>query len=178
MAETVVSLPPRRRLTVKTSLKASTQSAIVGSVLALDPDANEDRQKLAPKQVFLVTFPHPKQQRSKDGYPLKAPGSMTKSQVLDRLLSSCRSPVYLDAKNIRACPPVPLRMTGVFRELHKETDSCPANPHDHAPLLAYRGFRPWAVKRALLRKYGLATHWSFSHDAHRGSYIKEETRLS
>ena len=55
---------------------------------------------------------------------------------------------------------------GHCRELHKETESSPAHPHDHAPLLAARAFRPWAVKRALLRKFGLATHWSFSHDGY------------
>ena len=166
MGKTVVKPRPNRRLTGKTSFKVTPQSAVVGSVLASEPDAKEARQKLAPKKVYLVTFPHPKQKRSKDGYPLKAPGSMTKSQVLDRLLGACQSPVYLDAKNIHACPPVPVRLTGVWRELHKETDSCPAHPHDHAPLLAHRSFRPWAVKRALLRKYGLATHWSFSHDGY------------
>ena len=157
---------PRRRLKAKTAVAAMPQATVVGRPLSPEPEAPQARQALGAREVFLVTFPHPKKERSEDGYPLTAPGSLSKADVLDRLLNACQSPVYLDAKNILACPPVPLLKTGIFRELHKETESSPAHPHDHAPLLAARAFRPWAVKRALLRKFGLATHWSFSHDGY------------
>ena len=166
MGKTVASPRPTHRLKAKTSLKTSTQAFVIGSVLAPEPETKEECQKVAPKRVYLVTSPHPRQQRSKDGYALKAPGSMTKSEVLDCLLGACQNPVYLDAKNVLACPPIPICMIGIFRELHKATNSGPAHPHDHAPLLAMRAFHPWAVKRALLRKFGLASHWSLSHDGY------------
>ena len=91
---------------------------------------------------------------------------MTKSEVADRLVNACHSPLYLDAKNSLACPHVAVEMAGIFRDMHKATASSPAHTHDHAPLVASRAFRPWAVERALLRKFGLASHWSFSHDGY------------
>jgi hypothetical protein len=166
MGKTVVSPRPTHRLKGKTTWKPRPQTAVVGLLLNEDPVSQSDRQKLAPRRVFLVTFPHPKQKRSKDGYRLVAPESLPKSEVLNRLLQACQSPVYLDAKNILSCPSVPVEKTGIFREPHKETENGAAHDHDHAPLLASRAFRPWAVKRALLRKFGLATHWSFSHDGY------------
>lgn len=166
MGKTLMGPLPSHRLTKKTALKPRPQSAITGLALEAEPETNADRQKVAPKMVYLVTFPHPKAAFSKDGYPLKAPGSLTKSEVLDRLLNACQNPVYLDAKNILACPSVPVQQTGIFRELHQETEEGTADPHDHAPVVAARAFRPWAVKRALLRKFGLASHWSFSHDGY------------
>ena len=113
--------------------------------------------------MFLVTFPHPRQRRFREGYPLTPPDWMSKSEVVDPQLNACHSPLYLDAKNSRACPPAAVEMAGIFREMHKATESSPAHTHGHAPLVASRAFRPWDVKRALLRKFGLTRHWSFSH---------------
>ena len=104
---------PRRRLKAKTAVAAMPQATVVGRPLSPEPEAPQARQALGAREVFLVTFPHPKKERSEDGYPLTAPGSLSKADVLDRLLNACQSPVYLDAKNILACPPVPLLKTGI-----------------------------------------------------------------
>ena len=106
---------PRRRLKAKTAVAAMPQATVVGRPLSPEPEAPQARQALGAREVFLVTFPHPKKERSEDGYPLTAPGSLSKADVLDRLLNACQSPVYLDAKNILACPPVPLLKTGIFQ---------------------------------------------------------------
>ena len=89
MGKTVVGSRPSHRLTAKTIFHPKPQTAVVGSVLVPEPGTQAECQALAPKQVYLVTLPHTQQQRSKDGYPLNAPGSMTKTQVLDCLLWAC-----------------------------------------------------------------------------------------
>ena len=113
MGKTVLSPRPRPRLRVQTSARAPPQACAVGEELTPDPGTQQESNKLGPQQVFLVTFLHPRRQSSQDGYPSTAPGSMTKSEVLDRLLHVCHSPLYLDAGNISACPAVAVpRLSG------------------------------------------------------------------
>ena len=154
---TVVLPPPTRRLRSKITLLPKSITTLVGLVAA------DETKDSGPRQVYLVTLPHPKQQKSQDGYTLIAPGSLTREQVLHKFLDSCRSPVYVDARNIRACPSVPLDKTGVWREMHQADANGQAYPHDHLPVLASRQFRFMPVKRALLRRHGLASNWSVSH---------------
>ena len=88
MRRTMESPRPRRRLKAKTAVATTPQAAVVGRPLSPEPETPQARQKLGPREVFLVTFPHPQQERSMDGYPLTAPGSMSKKDVLDRLLNA------------------------------------------------------------------------------------------
>ena len=55
-----------------------------------------------------------------------------------------------------------MKFTGVFRELHAADANGAAYPHDHLPVAA-RKFRFMPVKRALLHRFGLASHWSCTH---------------
>ena len=100
---TLVRPPPRYRLRKKTQIQRLVQIPVVGC--APEPEPAEQSQDLSPKMVYLVTLPHPKKTKSSDGYSLKAPGSLSKSEILDHLLAACECPVYLDAKNIVKLPP-------------------------------------------------------------------------
>eukprot|EP00973_Karenia_brevis_P009415 1271874-Karenia_brevis.AAC.1 len=41
-----------------------------------------------------------------------------------------------------------------------------AQPHDHVPVKAFRQFYFMPVKRALLQRHGIASHWSCTHDGY------------
>ena len=73
---TAIAPAPTRRLRSKTTVRPKPLTPLVGLVAA---EAGTDN---GPKQVYLVTLPHPKQLKSQDGYSLIAPGSLTKVQVL------------------------------------------------------------------------------------------------
>ena len=119
----------------------------------------------AHRQVYLVTLPHPKQAATNDGVQLSAPGSFSKAQILERFLSCLRDPIYVDGRHRAAGGPgVEVSMTGVWREFHKQGEQGgPPRVHDHMPVLAAKQFRYLPVKRALLQRYGLASHWSCTH---------------
>ena len=80
-------------------------------------------------------------------------------------LASCDKPVYMDARSIRAARPVPVKYVSVFRELHKEGPDGVAHAHYHIGVVAERSYMFLPVKRALLN-FGLASHWSTSHDGY------------
>ena len=115
------------------------------------------------RQVYLVTFPHPRAAASVDGVALVAPETMSKDNLLRCFQEACKHPVYVDAWNRQHQPAVPLQQAGVWRELHKPDGNGDAHAHDHVAVLAARQFRFLPVKRALLQLYGLASHWSCTH---------------
>ena len=116
--------------------------------------------------LYFITFPRPKQERASTGEKLVAPGSKTKKQVLDALLDSCARPIYLDANSIANGCCVQPEMAGIWREFCKPTPGVEDDVHDHAPLMAKGSFRYMPVKRALLQRYGLASHWSCTHNGY------------
>ena len=77
-------------------------------------------------------------------------------------ISPMRIQVYVDLRSQRICFSVTLHNVGLFREAHRETEAGAVHLHDHA---AVRGdklsYLP--VKKALLNRHGLATHWSCRH---------------
>ena len=118
------------------------------------------------KQVYLVTLPHPLQTHSCSGVALVAPGSLDKNEVMRRFLAACASPIYTDARCRQAGGGVQVLRAGLWRELHRASADGEAQPHDHIPVLAARQFRYLPVKRALLERHGLASHWSCTHDGY------------
>lgn len=128
-------------------------------------DLEQELGAPAHRQVYLVTLPHPKQTHSADGIPLAAPGAFSKQQILERFLACLREPARSDGRHLAAPGPgVPVLRTGVWRELHKQhADGSTVRAHDHLPILAQKQFRYLPVKRALLQRFGLASHWSCSH---------------
>ena len=70
---------PTRRLRVKTKMLKPNQVPLV----TVD-DWEAEEKAGSRRQVYLVTFTHPKQSHSAYGKRLVAPGSMTKEKVLER----------------------------------------------------------------------------------------------
>ena len=62
--------------------------------------------------------------------------------------------------------PVPVKKLVVFREYHAETADKIHHLHYHVALLLGRAVRFMQLKRALLNKYGLASHWSSEHSGY------------
>ena len=110
--------------------------------------------------AYLVTFPHPRETTSADGFPLRAPGSMTRRELLECFLDSCGKPEYVDAKSKSSGCSVPLDRVSVYFELNKADSQGQTNRHGHVAAAALGGFRFVPVKRALLQRHGLASHWS------------------
>lgn len=123
--------------------------------------ASEDVQ--AKRQVFLVTFPHPKAEFSQCGARLVPPGSMSRTDVLSKLLQACAAPLYSDLRSLRSGCRVVVSQAAVFRELHKADAAGTAQAHYHVALKAESSFRFIPVKKAMLERFGLASHWSGSH---------------
>ena len=59
-----------------------------------------------------------------------------------------------------------LELVEVFREFHAPNGAGVKEVHDHMPVLGVDRFRYLPMKRALLERHGLATHWSCTHDGH------------
>ena len=147
---------PPHRLSQKTTL---VQVAVVSADYGPEAESSKGRE------VYLVSLSHPRTSHTQCGRQLVAPEQFTREEVLSKFLASCQEPVYLDARSIGAAMPVPLKYVSVFRELHKEGEDGVAHAHYHIGVVASRSFMFMPVKRALL-KFGLASHWSTSHDGY------------
>ena len=148
--------PSRKRLRAKTPPPAPSQRVLV-ALDGLDQDEADQDHK---RQVYLVTFAHPRSQG------LTAPGSKSKRQMLQLFLESCAEPIFSDSRSHSEGRSVALKYVAVFREYHAADSEGAANPHDHIAVMAMRQFRYLPVKRALRERYGLASHWSGSHDGY------------
>lgn len=149
----------KRRLRSKTTVVAQ-QIPLVGL------DSSRDEDETARRRVYLVTFPHPRTATSRDGQTLVAPGSFTREQLFDVFRDACTHPAYVDPRSIQNPTAVALDRVGVWYELHKPDDSGQAYLHAHIGVVALTAFRYLPVKRALLSRHGLATHWSCSHEGY------------
>jgi hypothetical protein len=159
-----VQLAKRRRMSFKQAppmQPTPLQSAQVGL-----PNYTAEEDDKARRRVYLVTFPHPRNALSATGIPLVAPESMSKRALLEKLLAACAQPDYADARSQHRNSFVDVLRTGVFFELHKEDEAGAAHKHGHSPLYACEKFGYLPVKRALLRRFGLASHWSCTHDGY------------
>ena len=150
---------PNKRLRCKTPPPRPPPQIPLPQPVELGEEADTDVKK----SVYLVTLPHPRQARSSTGVILVAPESKSKKYVLKCVLDSCLKPMYMDARSIANGAFVQLAQAGNWRELHKENDDGEVHAHDHVALLAEASFRFLPVKRALLERHGLASHWSVTH---------------
>lgn len=116
-----------------------------------DDDLGEENEK-ASKEVYLITFAHPRQKHAQDGTELKAPGSYSQQQIITAVVDCVQR---TDGNRIS---PLPLKYMVDYREKHADEF-----PHDHVALKSDRGFKYNPVKGALLKNYGLASHWSCDH---------------
>ena len=154
-------MPPRQRLRCKTAPYQRAQVA-----LAELPDFAAQEAPSGRKQIYLVTFPHPQQRASVSGVLLAAPGSLSHGNLRDRVLDACASPIYVDPMHAGQGPAVPLQKLAIFREFHQPTSDGQAAAHYHVAVQASRQFGFMPVKRALLNRHHLASHWSTSHDGY------------
>ena len=129
------------------------------------PDCGSEGTASTRKQVYLITFPHPRITRTQDGFEVVAPESLDRGAILSKLLDSCARPIYTDTCAGTDTRCVDALRTGIFFELHKEDEAGQVHRHAHAPLLASR-FYFIPVKRALLQRHGLVSHWSCSHEGY------------
>jgi hypothetical protein len=161
MMQQIAVRPTKRRMT-KTSLAVPAQEPLPEA-----PELGDEGTKDHKRSVYLVTLPHPRSETSTDGIRLVAPESLLKKQVLECFLDSCARPCYIDAQAQAQGCMVHVAKTGVFREYHliQADGDGVAHAHDHLPLVAEAGrsFRFLPVKRALLLRHGLASHWSCTH---------------
>ena len=110
---------------------------------------------------YLVTFPHPQVAVSASGVHLRAPESFYRAQLRDALLDSCAHPEHRDARARQHGSAVQLNQLGVFKELHVANAQGQVHGHAYSPVPGdTRGFQFLPVRRALLTRHGLASHWS------------------
>lgn len=128
--------------------------------------AKEDAQKR--KMVYLVTLPHPRvAYGSAAGAELKAPGDYSREQVLEMFKAIFVAPEHVDAASrSRGGPALTLERCVVFREAHQAGEDGVAHPHYHVAVAASNTFRFNAYKRALRVRFGLASHWSCTHEGY------------
>ena len=150
----------KRRLRGKTPPPDKPSQSSLPSPLDLGDEAPSDSTK---QRVYLVTLSRPKQDFSSNGIRLRAPAEFSKKQILAFVREACEHPAYLNHLCRASGSKVSLLRVCVFREFYKPDENGVADIHDHLPLLAEGSFRFMPVKRALLNRRGLASHWSCTH---------------
>lgn len=150
---------PAKRLRGKTPPPVAPQVPLAAPP-QLDPERAQARQL-----VYLVTASHPRAQRSTCGVLLRAPNTYSREWLRDAFLDAAARPVYGDVGNRarHAAGSVRPAKMSVFKEFHLADAAGVVNSHYHVAIKAEQKFMFMPIKRALLQKYGVATHWSPSH---------------
>ena len=151
----------RLRIRGKTTPPEASQTPLVGEL----PDYTKEENEKARKRVYLVTLPHPRQDASGDGRRLVAPETFSAEQILEIFQHCAFKPEYTDAHNIVLGSQVHLEQLAIFREFHKPTQDGTAHAHFHIAVRA-QPFKFLPMKRALMKRHGLASHWSCTHDGY------------
>ena len=118
------------------------------------------------KAVYLVTFLALANafEGPANAY-LRCPSRLARDDVAHCFAQACAQPVYSNAGNAARARAVILDLMVVFQEKHApREEGQTGKTHFHVAVKAAGSFRFAPVKRALLTKFGLATHWSTSHD--------------
>ena len=142
--------------------KASPAPGAAQEPLAALPDFEAEEKSGSRKCVYNVTFPHPQQARSAGGVLLLAPEKLTKEEMQTHFLAACADPLYTDQRS----GSVTLELASVFAEFHKADAEGAAHKHYHVGVKSAQPFRFLPVKRALLHDFGLASHWSCTHEGY------------
>ena len=154
-----VTPEPRRRLRSKTPPPTPSQGALPQPV-----DVGAEAPDESKRRVYLITLPHPTQSHASTGERLVAPSSFSKQQILEKVLDAFDNPVRTNTWS--GAGGFALVRLGVWREWHGANAAGVKFQHDHVPVLAVVSFRFLPVKKALLQRHGLASHWSCSHDGY------------
>ena len=111
-----------------------------------------------------MTLPHPHQHLSSTDVRLRPLRELTHIQLLDCVKDSCLYPLYVDAYSLNQGFQVRFKQATIFKELHQPDAQGSTFDHFHVALLAQKPFRFAAIKKALLVRHQLASHWSCNHD--------------
>ena len=151
----------RRRMTTKAPdpSRAGQESLLSPPDLGME-DASSKRQ------VYLITFPHPRVAVGRGGAPLVAPGTLSHEEIIAKVLEACAAPIATSPNPLAASTPVVLSTAAAFREYHKAEDADEPRCHYHVAVKAETCFRFAPVKKALQEKFGLASHWSCTHNGY------------
>ena len=147
-----IQVATRHRISSKTS-PYSFQTPVVSTA---DLDEAPEASKL---MAYMITLPYPRQTHSSTGVQLVASTNFTTSEVLQKVLDCFRRPAPLNPASPEVVA-IDVQRMGCWREWHQTDDDGEQHQHDHIPVLGLRSFRFVAVKRALLSRYGFASHWS------------------
>ena len=93
-----------------------------------------------------------------------APSSHNKERLKEIMFDCFANPMYVN--HWLGSNRIVISKIGFFREKHAPDPSGVAELHDHVPVLAEESFRYLPVKRALFQKYGIASHWSDTHQGY------------
>ena len=122
-----------------------------------DWEAQED--PAARRSAWLITLPHPQSATSAGGLPLRAPETFTKRELFEVLHDCCQRPDYVDPKSLKLSCATGLQKAGVFFELHEPDAQGRVHKHAHLTALTASHIRFLPLKRAMLKRHGLASHW-------------------
>ncbi|CAK0835089.1 unnamed protein product [Prorocentrum cordatum] len=152
MALSVDRPEKRRRLVGKQSQQTALLEHVVG-----------EENRNASREVYLVTLPH----TDKEG--LRAPAAFSREEVRDAFLDCCGAPdadpAWLASHRGQGAAPVGVKKLVVFKEYHAPVAGV-RRAHYHVALHLGKKSKFLTVKRALLNRYQLASHWSCSHDGY------------
>ena len=71
----------------------------------------------ARKSVYLLTFPHPRQEASSDGVHLVAPETLSRETLLEKVKDCFANPTYVDIRSKGAGNSFPLYNAVVFLDI-------------------------------------------------------------
>lgn len=128
---------------------------------ALPAPTPEDAK--ARRIAYLVTFSHTQAAQSQQGVNLVAPETLSGEALLARFRDACQHPVHVDPFHAAQGRTVDLKLVSVWRELHTAAADGQIHAHYHLAVLGSEKFSFMPVKRALLQRSGLASHWSTTH---------------
>jgi hypothetical protein len=155
------SRSPRRFLPIANSLQIRSQVA-----QAFLPNYAANEQAAGRRAIYIITCAHPVQEQSQDGFVLIAPETLTRAEILQKVLDSCAHPIYADAKSLAKGKGVELVFVGIFLESHKANEEGLVHQHYHILVRATAAFRFKPVKAALLQRHGLAAHFGCTHEGY------------
>ncbi|CAK0841393.1 unnamed protein product [Prorocentrum cordatum] len=142
--------PPAQRVRQKTTPQDS-----LPEPLSLDEEAEQN----AKTSVWLVTFTRPLAERAGTGERLAAPGSKTREQMMEAFLDACANPVRPQQGRAAGQTALP-RLAAYFQEYHRpDPDSREQHQHGHLAVKFGGSVRFLPIKKALLARRGLASHW-------------------
>jgi hypothetical protein len=159
---------PLRRLRRKTTMTGpvglDAPRDIAWTEKLLEQESLETENRGHHKSVYLVTFPALVHSTTAI-QGLKCPSTFTREGIARRLTEAVKHPVYNNPAHASLTRSTEVVAYVVFREFHQlRPGDTKRLAHFHVAVKASSSFRFGPVKLALQKNFGLASHWSTSHD--------------